>query len=48
MIEASAAVEVWDDDKITCVRACAMKPEHKTWMPEIVERLGEAASVVLG
>ena len=48
MIEGSSAVEVWDDDTITCLRACAMKPEHKAWMPEIIKRLTESASVVLG
>jgi glutamate/tyrosine decarboxylase-like PLP-dependent enzyme len=48
MIEASAPVDVWDDDKITCLRACAMKAEHRQWMPEIVARLGDAADAALG
>jgi glutamate/tyrosine decarboxylase-like PLP-dependent enzyme len=33
----------WDADAVTCLRACAMKPEHREWMPEILKRLGAAA-----
>jgi glutamate/tyrosine decarboxylase-like PLP-dependent enzyme len=44
MLEASTPVSRWDADQIVCLRACAMKPEHLDWMPEILSRLGAAAS----
>jgi hypothetical protein len=44
MAEAAAPVERWNTDDITCLRACVMKPEHREWMPEILERLEAAAS----
>jgi tyrosine decarboxylase / aspartate 1-decarboxylase len=44
MLEASAPVSRWDVDEIVCLRACAMKPEHREWMPEILERLKTAAT----
>jgi glutamate/tyrosine decarboxylase-like PLP-dependent enzyme len=43
MVEPCAAVEAWDADEIVCLRACAMKPEHRAWMPEIVRRLRASA-----
>ena len=43
MLEAAGPVSHWDSDEIVCLRACAMKPEHREWMPEILRRLGEAA-----
>ena len=33
----------WDAEAVTCLRACAMKPEHRDWMPEILARLDRAA-----
>ena len=39
MAEAAQPVELWDDDHITCLRACVMKPEHREWIPEIRRRL---------
>ncbi len=39
-------IRVWDQDDITCLRACVMKPEHRQWMPEIVSRLTEAVAAV--
>ncbi len=33
----------WDEDTVTCLRACAMKAEHGRWMQEIVSRLMAAA-----
>jgi glutamate/tyrosine decarboxylase-like PLP-dependent enzyme len=39
MAEPCAPVEEWDADEILCLRACVMKPEHREWMPEIVQRL---------
>jgi glutamate/tyrosine decarboxylase-like PLP-dependent enzyme len=44
MTEAIRPVSRWDADEIVCLRACAMKPEHREWMPEILRRLGEAAN----
>jgi tyrosine decarboxylase / aspartate 1-decarboxylase len=43
MIEAAQPVSRWDADEIVCLRACAMKPEHQEWIPEILRRLGQAA-----
>jgi glutamate/tyrosine decarboxylase-like PLP-dependent enzyme len=43
MLEPAAPVDRWDADEIVCLRACAMKPEHREWMPEILNRLGSAA-----
>jgi glutamate/tyrosine decarboxylase-like PLP-dependent enzyme len=43
MLEACRPVSRWDADEIVCLRACAMKPEHREWMPEILRRLREAA-----
>lgn len=43
MCEAARPVQTWDADEIVCLRACAMKPEHREWMPEILERLDRAA-----
>jgi glutamate/tyrosine decarboxylase-like PLP-dependent enzyme len=48
LCERAAAVEEWDTESVTCLRACAMKPEHRDWMPEILERLDGAARRVLG
>jgi glutamate/tyrosine decarboxylase-like PLP-dependent enzyme len=42
MAAAAAPVETWDDDHITCLRACVMKPEHREWIPEILTRLRAA------
>jgi glutamate/tyrosine decarboxylase-like PLP-dependent enzyme len=47
LLESSAPVDVWDDAEITCLRACAMKAEHRQWMPQIVARLRDAADAVL-
>jgi glutamate/tyrosine decarboxylase-like PLP-dependent enzyme len=44
MAEPASPVAAWNTDAIVCLRACVMKPEHREWMPEIVRRLGEAAS----
>lgn len=44
MVEPCGAVARWDADAVTCLRACVMKPEHRAWMPEILERLRAAAS----
>jgi hypothetical protein len=46
MLEASQPVQNWDADAITCLRACVMKPEHKTWLPEIIVRLSIAIASV--
>jgi hypothetical protein len=42
MIESCAPVSQWDAEEITCLRACVMKPEHRGWMPEILNRLRSA------
>lgn len=48
MLDACAPVENWDADSIVCLRACAMKPEHREWMPEILKRFRQAADAARG
>ena len=48
MLAVAAPVGDWDRDDITCLRACVMKPEHREWMADILERLDDAAQSVLG
>jgi hypothetical protein len=48
MAEPAAAVRNWDADDILCLRACVMKPEHREWMPEILNRLRVAADDLCG
>ncbi len=43
----SNAVKEWDTDELRCLRACVMKPEHREWMPRLMERLDAAANDVL-
>ena len=43
MIAPADPVSDWDADRMVCLRACAMKPEHREWMPEILKRLHAAA-----
>jgi glutamate/tyrosine decarboxylase-like PLP-dependent enzyme len=43
MLERHGVVPHWDQDEITCLRACVMKPEHRDWLPQIVSRLSAAA-----
>lgn len=45
MVEPAAAVDQWDAETVTCLRACVMKPEHRVWIGEIVRRLHAAAEV---
>jgi hypothetical protein len=46
MVEPAAPVRDWDADQITCLRACLMKSEHEDWLPQILQRLQAAASVL--
>jgi tyrosine decarboxylase/aspartate 1-decarboxylase len=43
MVEPSGAVGNWNAESVLCLRACVMKPEHREWMPRILERLDLAA-----
>jgi tyrosine decarboxylase / aspartate 1-decarboxylase len=47
LVEPVAGIEEWDTDTVTCLRACAMKPEHQEAMPEIIRRLSIVADRVL-
>ncbi len=33
--ESNSSDMIWDQDNITCLRSCLMKPEHLDWLPEI-------------
>lgn len=37
----------WDAERVTCLRSCLMKPEHRDWVGEIWSRLGRATDAVL-
>ena len=36
-----------DRATVTCLRSVLMKPEHREWVPAILERLGEATDAAL-
>jgi len=38
----------WDQDHVTCLRTCLMKPEHLEWMPRIWDVLTASTNKVLG
>jgi tyrosine decarboxylase / aspartate 1-decarboxylase len=42
LFEGLAPVERWDAEDLVCLRACVMKPEHREWVPELLQRLGRA------
>jgi tyrosine decarboxylase / aspartate 1-decarboxylase len=44
LAEPSGAVANWDAEAVVCLRACVMKPEHRDWIPEILQRLHAAAT----
>lgn len=48
MAEPAAPVSQWDAEDLLCLRACAMKPDHRNWIEEIVARLHAAADIALG
>lgn len=37
----------WDQDTVTCLRSCLMKPEHLTWNAALYSTLDEAVRAVL-
>jgi len=39
LVEPLDTIETWDDETVTCLRACLLKPEHLEWMPELCRRL---------
>lgn len=43
MVERTGAVDWWDAERVTCLRACVLKPEHGEWMKDILTRLFAAA-----
>jgi glutamate/tyrosine decarboxylase-like PLP-dependent enzyme len=46
MAEPCGAIGTWDAESVTCLRACCMKPAHRDWMPQILERLNRAGKVL--
>jgi glutamate/tyrosine decarboxylase-like PLP-dependent enzyme len=44
MTHGADPVHQWDREDLVCLRACAMKPDHREWMDEIWRRLDAAAS----
>lgn len=38
----------WDQDFVTCLRTCLMKPEHLDWMDHIWKALDVTTQIVLG
>jgi tyrosine decarboxylase/aspartate 1-decarboxylase len=47
LVESTGAIETWDVQHVTCLRACVMKPDHVAWLPEITQRLQAACRDVL-
>ena len=39
LCEESGAVQKWDQETLTCLRACVMKPEHRDWVGQILQRI---------
>ena len=44
MLQLADPVQQWDSQEISCLRACVMKPDHASWIPEILARLDAAAA----
>lgn len=38
---------IWDQQYVTCLRSCLMKPEHLEWMDRIWQALDDAARAML-
>ncbi len=38
----------WDQEHVTCLRSCLMKPEHLDWIDSIYQVIDKAASRILG
>ena len=47
MCTALQSIENWDQDSVTVLRACVMKPEHLNYMSQITRLLEEAVRTVL-
>jgi tyrosine decarboxylase / aspartate 1-decarboxylase len=47
LFEGLTPVERWEEDSVTCLRACVMKPEHREWVSELLERLRRATDRAL-
>jgi glutamate/tyrosine decarboxylase-like PLP-dependent enzyme len=43
LFEEAAPEMKWDQDQLTCLRACVMKPEHLDWIDKVYESLEKAA-----
>ena len=46
-LESSEDID-WDQDSITCLRSCLMKPEHLDWIDRIWQTLDAVTTKVLG
>ena len=44
LFEEAAHGMQWDQDHLTCLRACVMKPDHLDWIDKIYESLEKAAN----
>ena len=42
--EATTGISDWDQETVTCLRACLMKPEHDLWMPQILDKLAAVSA----
>lgn len=42
----STKISDWDQETVTCVRACLMKPEHLSWLPVIIEKIKTVYSIM--
>lgn len=39
LVDPCGAIANWDQEQVTCLRACLMKADHFSWMPKILDRL---------
>ena len=47
LVETNSSISNWDQDKVTCLRSCLMKPKHLEWMPKIIEQLRNVTEAAL-
>ncbi len=47
LVEPAGQIMNWDNDEVTCLRACVMKPEHEDWMPRILQELENVSREIL-
>lgn len=47
LVEQTSSISNWDQEDVTCLRACVMKPEHLEWMPKILNQFQQVTELSL-